>query len=330
MISNWHDPEQLSPQQLDDYLANAWFRMGQSIFTCHFLCFNNLVYTALWIRLSLKKYVFKKRLRKILNRNRKGFHIQIQPAILNQQKNNLYQKYRKFFKGNISDCLKEYLLDNSEGNIYNTYECCVYDNEKLIAFSFFDVGKQSMASIMGVYDPDYAKYSLGVYTMLEEINFGLQKGKAFYYPGYVVPTYERFDYKLRIGDVDYYNVWKKNWLPYKDLKKDTLPSEVLQKHLNIIKIYLDLLQIPYEQMVYPAHTRPFSSENTDILSTPSFIVLQEQSFCLFLLVIEYNIIKKTYLFYRLYKFGENYSIILESDTPSDIATAIRQEVFLGS
>ena len=40
------------------------------------------------------------------------------------------------------------------------------------------------------------KYSLGFYTMLLEIDFGIKSGAEYYYPGYVVPNYFKFDYKL--------------------------------------------------------------------------------------------------------------------------------------
>jgi len=326
MMSNWHEPEQLSPKQLDDYLGNAWFRMGQSIFTRHFLFFDSTVYTALWIRLDLQDYTFKKRLRKILNRNRKAFQVVIRPAVLNKEKNQLYAKYKRNFNGQISDTLKEYLLDDTDESIFDTYECCVYEAEKLVAFSFFDVGEKSMASIMGVYDPEYSTYSLGFYTMLEEVNFGSIHQKRFYYPGYVVPDYQRFDYKLRIGAVDYYDVWKKKWLPYSTLKKEQLPSELLQIHLERLKLHLDLEEVPYEQLAYPSYDRHLLSEGADILNSPMFIILQQEEFQLFLFIIEYSLRINTYVFYKLYKFGEDYTIILKSNSPLEIVNAVQREL----
>jgi len=40
----------------------------------------------------------------------------------------------------------------------------------LIAVSFFDRGLNAAASLLCIYDSAYAKYSLGIYTMLKEID----------------------------------------------------------------------------------------------------------------------------------------------------------------
>ena len=82
-----------------------------------------------------------------------------------------------------------------------------------------------------MYDPEYDRYSLGFYTMLLEIEYCMELGLKFYYPGYVVPGYSRFDYKLRIGDVDYFDLYSKEWLPFSALqcRLDCNPGYVAHK-----------------------------------------------------------------------------------------------------
>lgn len=193
-------PEQISGSELDQYLHNAWYRMGQSIFTCHFLCFGERLYSALWLQLDLEQHQMRKHQRKLLRKNER-FRTLIRPVRIDQQKEDLYQKYRWYaFNGNLSVSLRDSLLDGKYSNIYDTMECCVYDGEKLIATSFFDLGENSITSILGIYDPDYKDFSLGYYSMVQEIKYGMERGFKYYYPGYVVPGYPRFDYKARIGD----------------------------------------------------------------------------------------------------------------------------------
>ena len=43
------------------------------------------------------------------------------------------------------------------------------NNNKLVAFSVFDKGADSIQSIKGVYDYDYSEHSLGIYSMILEI-----------------------------------------------------------------------------------------------------------------------------------------------------------------
>jgi leucyl-tRNA---protein transferase len=46
MFAQVHSPESLHPVELDRYLDNGWFRMGQTIFTTNFLNFNNELFSA--------------------------------------------------------------------------------------------------------------------------------------------------------------------------------------------------------------------------------------------------------------------------------------------
>ncbi len=225
-------PESLSPEELDAYLANGWYRMGQSIFTTHFLCFRDQFYSAIWVRLSLKNYTFSKSLRKLIRRNYEAFEIRFQPAEITEEKEALYQKYKKDFPGQLAPTLEDSLHEGFEGNVFNTYETLVYDGDKLVAFSFFDLGDKSAASILGVYDYDYSKYSLGLFTVLLEIIFCMNNDFELFYPGYVVPGNSRFDYKLRIGDVDYFDLNTRNWKDYKQLREEDIPLFKMEEKLK--------------------------------------------------------------------------------------------------
>ena len=86
MFTQVHHPKLMPPQLLDRYLARGWFRMGQTIFTCHFLNFKNNLYTAIWTRLDLQGYTFRKSLRKIINRNNQRFKTVFRKAIFDQEK----------------------------------------------------------------------------------------------------------------------------------------------------------------------------------------------------------------------------------------------------
>ncbi|MEK7257049.1 MAG: arginine-tRNA-protein transferase, partial [Bacteroidota bacterium] len=152
MFTQKHFPTFISGEELDKYLERGWFRMGQAVFTCHFLFFEENLYSPIWMRLPLEGYVFRKNLRRVLAKNERRFRTFIRPANLDQEKEELFERYRLHFKGRLDPNLKINMFDNSETNIFSSYEIAVYDGEKLVAFSFFDVGKSSIASIKGVYD----------------------------------------------------------------------------------------------------------------------------------------------------------------------------------
>ncbi|MBK8491020.1 MAG: arginine-tRNA-protein transferase [Saprospirales bacterium] len=245
--------DHLPPALLDHYLAKGWYRMGQSMFTCRFLMFQGQLFPAVWVRLPLSEYIYSKRLRKLFSRNASQFQVVTRPGKINMEKERLYQKYRKNFSGRLAPSLKVSLLDDGNINLFNTYETCIYDGPELIGFSFYDLGKDSIASILGVYHPDYKKYSLGFFTMLLEISFGLENGFGYYYPGYIVPGYSKFDYKTRIGKVECFDERSQLWVPKPDFSFQNLPTQRMEHSLKEVKGYLDELAIQNTLVLYPPY-----------------------------------------------------------------------------
>ncbi|GJM33199.1 MAG: hypothetical protein DHS20C18_22000 [Saprospiraceae bacterium] len=253
MFAEKHYPETILPEELDSYLAKGWYRMGQTIFTTHFLCFDDQFYSAIWVRLPLVDYKFSKSLRKLLRQNDAKFQTKFRRANFNDEKEKLYQVYRATFPGLLAPSLKDSLLDGDgeESNVFDTYEVAIYDGDRLIAFSFFDLGNKSVASIIGVYDPEYQKHSLGLFTMIKEIQYTQEKKLQYYYPGYIVPGYARFDYKLRIGLVEYYNLKTSTWLPFPDFREEEIPLNKMEKNLNLLCQKLQDAGIPAQKYYYP-------------------------------------------------------------------------------
>jgi len=210
MSTLFHKPPSLFGAKLDAYLVKGWFRSGQYIYTVRTLNIDGTLYFPVRIRLPLKGYQFKKSLRKIWNKNQ-CFKTVCRKAFISPEKEALYEKFITRFDSYISPTLIDSLQEGGHTTIYDTYEVAIYEGNNLIAVSYFDLGHTSMASIMGVFDPAYSKYSLGIYTMLAEITFGKEKGFAYYYPGYVIPGYPKFDYKLRIGKVEFYDADEDVW-----------------------------------------------------------------------------------------------------------------------
>ncbi|GIW37638.1 MAG: hypothetical protein KatS3mg074_036 [Meiothermus sp.] len=55
-------------------------------------------------------------------------------------------------------------------------------------------------------------------------------GKAFYYPGYAYKEPSEYDYKKRLGALEYFD-WKGNWLKYPAGLSAT-PQPALTKHFS--------------------------------------------------------------------------------------------------
>ncbi len=310
MFTEIYQPKKLTAQALDRFLERGWFRMGQMIFTCHLLCFHDELYSTVWTRLALTNFTFKRRLRKLIRRNTNRFKVCVRKAIFDEEKERLYQMHTRRFEGYVADSLLESLQGEESVNIYNTYEIAVYDEDRLIAVSFFDIGDMSLASIMGLYDPEYSQYSLGIFTMLMEINYGVEHNKLFYYPGYVVPGYAKFDYKLRVGDVDFFDARIGGWKPYSEIELPELPAENLKERLSKVQNLLKQLEIPHKEILYPLYDKKlFGLKEEETVRSPLLISCFHQDDTNEWMVVEYNLFKKKYQLSEISRI-EDISILL--------------------
>ncbi len=301
-----HYPEVLLPEELDAYLDRGWYRMGQTIFTTHFLCFGEQFYSAIWVRLQLQGHQFTKSQRKLLRRNGHRFKVEVKPAGLDREKELLFQRYKKQFSGILAPSLRESLLDGEDYNVFNTLEIQIRDEDKLVGLSFFDLGQHSAASIMGIYDPDYDRYSLGYYSMLLEIYFCLQQGLQLYYPGYIVPGYQRFDYKLRIGEVDFLDLHTLAWYPYGDLQPQRIPIEQMRLKLDSLHTQLEQAGYTTKLLHYPLfEANLFGFWNAPYLDYPVLIRCQPKTVAHEgFFVVVFDIREQAYLLMRCAPFDD--------------------------
>ena len=99
----------------------------------------------------------------------------------NANKEALYAQHKARFKGFIHNTLTDYLSAGFQGTVFDTREVCVYDGDRLIAVSYFDLGEQSMASLLGCTTSRTANKP-GTYTLLKEAEYGKRTGRKWFYP----------------------------------------------------------------------------------------------------------------------------------------------------
>jgi len=296
MLVQYYFPASLSAKRLDRYLAAGWFRSGQALFRSELICLDENIFTPVNIRLKLEKYLPKKRHRKIINRNQKRFQTIIRPASVSAEKDRLYRIQSTRFKGFIFNSLAHFLQDETSKNVFNTWEVCVYDGDELIAVSFFDKGYKGAASILGLNSQDekYAKYSLGVYTMLMEMLHLKEEGKKFYYPGYVLDQESIFDYKLRMGKIYYYD-WKGRWKNYENLETKKLTVQKFKEAIHILEKLLAKEEIPFKKMYYPLFSLGYLDFfNENFFRSIIYFQVKENQSADELVLLSYDIENKEY------------------------------------
>lgn len=265
MESQYYIPRSLSPSRLDKYLANGWFRSGEMLHRSEMVSWDGDVASVINIRVNLRNYKPPKSFRKILRKNRERFSYEIiRPSDNYYQdgEEELYQLHKDRFHGFVFPTLDEFFYNTSVyWSVFDTMQVKVYDGDKLVATSFFDCGKNSIASIMGMFDPKYSKYSLGIYTMLEEVEYMKETDRQFYYPGYILDIPSMLDYKLRFADLEFY-AWKGKWLNISKMDRTVTPARNLSKiHDNIAKL-LSQVGVEHKKLMNPLFTVTSLMETT--------------------------------------------------------------------
>lgn len=62
-----------------------------------------------------------------------------------------------------------------------------------------------------MFDLEYGAYSLGIYTMLLEIEYSKAKGHDHYYHGYCYDIKSFYDYKKKFPATEWFD-WQGNWM----------------------------------------------------------------------------------------------------------------------
>lgn len=311
MIAQLYFPRSLSASRLDTHLASGWFRSCNYLHKFKIICIEAEVSSVVNIRLDLNNYIPPKRMRKIKNRVERNFITRVRPAIITQEKEALYHNHKARFKGHVFESLQHIIYEDPNRPIFDTYEVSVYDGNKLIAFSFFDLGNTSVASIIGIFDENYSSYSLGTYTMLAEAVYGQHISKRFYYPGYILTKNHSFDYKLKIGEMMFYDGGGSGrWKNFASLDETLLPDYQLSKTYEKLSEYLKINNIPFKQHHYDffalGFMPPFKEE---LFKNVMYVTIDEADSrkC----VIEYDFDTKSYRLCYLKEAAE-YAFLLSS------------------
>lgn len=326
MFANAHYPLQLIDDELDSYLAMGWFRMGQTIFTTNFLRFNQVFYSAIWLRIPLESFNLSNSQKKIKKLNSK-FRVTINTAIINSEKEDLFLRYRNSVNFEPSPSLDQLLYSEGDLDIYNSLEFCVYDNNKLIACGILDLGKNSSAGITCFYDPDYKSFSLGKYLMILKMEYSRSIGLKYFYPGYFAPGYPLFDYKLQLSkeNIEYYDFVSQSWHTVHASLLTNNPLTEIVKALRVLYELLDANQITCKLMqyeFYDANLIP-ALNNAELFDQPLFILCFDDDTEKINPIIIFDIISKSY---KLILCKSVYRSTIEKNTDTVFSTNLIKQI----
>ena len=171
-------PETLSPAELDEKLGRGWFRIGDTLMTCEVVWFEGVLRSALWTRLPVQGHAFKKSHRKLMRRIERDLEVSVQPLRIDDERRAIYGRYRAHVGGERAQNLDEILGPDQGRGLFETWEVSFRREGRLVAFSWFDLGAESVQSLAGVFEPEHGRDSLGFASMLFEVRHAQELGLA--------------------------------------------------------------------------------------------------------------------------------------------------------
>jgi arginine-tRNA-protein transferase len=261
--------EWISPAELDELLSFGWFRGRGIMFRAGIICFNGELQSTLNMRINVNAFTPKKSHRKLLRRNREKFRIQWGAPKWDEEHNLIFKHHSLRFSERTNESLSDsYLLEGPERQ-FDEFECSVFYEDRLIAFSYVDIGAQSMASIMCSFDSEFDGDSLGIYTMLEELEFAKKMGLQWYYPGYVLDHCRSFDYKLSLAPVEWL-MPDQTWQSGERSILTQTPLRVLHNKMQRLHEMLSLHGIEATYWNYPYFSSGYMNTPDQMLRLPAY------------------------------------------------------------
>ena len=226
-------------EKLDHLLAMGFYRMQHVMFTtshAHIDASPDPI-DVFWIRTNLHTIKQSKKRREITKKCA-SFSVQLKPAVITPEIENLFAMYREMVPFSTSDTCRNYLHHDFIANPFDSKLIEIRDNQLLIAAGYFDAGKKAIAGILNFYHPAYRHYSLGKFLMLKKIEFALQQNMDWYYTGYISTQNSKFDYKIFPNEdcIEVFLPNEKTWEPFTIWNKTKL-SKYIANSSNDYFIY---------------------------------------------------------------------------------------------
>jgi leucyl-tRNA---protein transferase len=213
---------------LDNLLSQGYFRMLDEMFTTQSIAMGKygnspMMEPVFWLRTVLPQ-IKEKKAAKELRKKCAAFSFTIKDAAITSEFEELFKKYKSFVKFELLEITDEYDLSANTANPFDSKMIEVRDGAKLIAVGLFDLGNESIMGIRNIYHPEYHKFSLGKFLMLQKIDYAIINGIKYYYTGYIGTSNTKFDYKVFPDEaaVEVYMPFEKEWTPFSLKQKNEL------------------------------------------------------------------------------------------------------------
>jgi arginyl-tRNA--protein-N-Asp/Glu arginylyltransferase len=208
------------PQAMDDLWAEGWRHFGAEFFRYSVSPQADGWQTIVPLRLDLAGLTLTKSQRRVLRKN-EDVDLRIVPATISIEAKAMFQRHKERFTENVPEALTTFLSTEPGTVPCRCMEFQAWVAGELAAISYLDLGEKAVSSVYGMFDPEHARRSLGIYTLLQEMLWAQAQGYALYYPGYATNGSSAYDYKKQLQGLQGYCWTEQRWMPQEEIKAGT-------------------------------------------------------------------------------------------------------------
>ena len=204
--------DQVLPEQMDSLWAMGWRHFGRHFFRYNVGFLIDDLRFVLPLRIRLSDLTFSKSQRRVLRRNA-DLDVTVRPINIDAATEALFTRHKTRFNHGVPESIYNFVSRDQADSPCEAMEIRVTKDRELLAVSYFDIGRNSTSGIYAMFEPTITGRSLGIFTMLKEIEYSHQTGREFYYQGYAYQGPSFYDYKKRFRSTEAFD-WRHDWVAY--------------------------------------------------------------------------------------------------------------------
>lgn len=194
----WLPQARWSKTEFDRRLAEGQRRHGCLVYEPH--CQN--CQQCISLRIPVQDFVPSRSQKRVWKRGQNAFVARVGNPVCDADRLRLLNAHSRWRgwgdEGEIPVSHYEFTFVNS---IFNSFEIAYYtqqeEQERLVGVAIFDEGENGLSAVYTYYDPDFAKLSLGTYSVLYQIDLCRRLEIPYLYLGYYVSGCRSLNYKAK-------------------------------------------------------------------------------------------------------------------------------------
>jgi leucyl-tRNA---protein transferase len=195
---------------MDALWASGWRHFGPLFFRRYLMEYGGQIKSVQPLRIALDRVRLSKSQRRVLRRNQ-DLRYAVAPTVVDDEQHGLFAAHVRRFRVNVPPSLESFLGAEPGAVPCPNVTLQVRRDEKLVAASYLDVGEKAVSSVYATFDPEQSSRSLGILTMLKEMEYATARDFVWYYPGYACHEPSPYDYKKQFAGTEWYD-WH-SWRP---------------------------------------------------------------------------------------------------------------------